>query len=226
MTLWRLSIQSSIISHAYRYSMSFAVDSTNATIDVEGLYRFSEHCSHRTASNSKLTTNVGLTTDLCTFLCNGSLWKKLFTTIGATMIRPRDWIGQASPASYTHGKAAQRSTKDHVAWLHLRPCLVPSSCRAVFPNLFKTWTIFGPVYIFGDSRWTKTTRITQTLVLENLVYRPHSQISMRIKFQWEWESCLWVCVTSLSKQGSVVVNATGVTREGKGGTILRAQNHY
>jgi len=34
-------------------------------------------------------------------------------------------IGEASPVGCTHGKAAQRSTKDQVAWLHLRPCLAP-----------------------------------------------------------------------------------------------------
>jgi len=32
-------------------------------------------------------------------------------------------IIEAIPAGYIHGKAAQRSTKDQVAWLHLRPCL-------------------------------------------------------------------------------------------------------
>jgi len=31
---------------------------------------------------------------------------------------------------YTHWKAAQRSSKDQVAWLHIRPCLVPSWCGA------------------------------------------------------------------------------------------------
>jgi len=38
--------------------------------------------------------------------------------------------GEASPAGYTHGKAAQRSSKDQVEWLHLQPCLVPSWCGA------------------------------------------------------------------------------------------------
>ena len=39
-------------------------------------------------------------------------------------------IGEASPAGYTHAKAARSSPKDQVEWLHLRPCLVPSWCRA------------------------------------------------------------------------------------------------
>jgi len=30
--------------------------------------------------------------------------------------------GDASPAGYTHGKAAQRSSKDQVEWQHFRPC--------------------------------------------------------------------------------------------------------
>jgi len=36
--------------------------------------------------------------------------------------------GEASPPGYTHGKVAQRSLKDQVEWLHLRPCLVQSIC--------------------------------------------------------------------------------------------------
>ena len=38
--------------------------------------------------------------------------------------------GEASPDGYSHGKAAQSSSKDQVAWLHLQPCLVPSWCGA------------------------------------------------------------------------------------------------
>jgi len=38
--------------------------------------------------------------------------------------------GGASPAGHTHGKAAQRSTKDQVEWLHPRSCLVLSWCGA------------------------------------------------------------------------------------------------
>jgi len=34
------------------------------------------------------------------------------------------------PAGYTYGRVAQRSTKDHMTWLNLRPCLVPSWCGA------------------------------------------------------------------------------------------------
>jgi len=37
-------------------------------------------------------------------------------------------IGEAHFAVYTHGKVAQRSTKDQVTWLQLRPCLVPYLC--------------------------------------------------------------------------------------------------
>ena len=45
-------------------------------------------------------------------------------------LRKERWI---SPSGYslhpTHGKAAQNSSMNQVAWLHLRPCLVPSWCR-------------------------------------------------------------------------------------------------
>jgi len=34
--------------------------------------------------------------------------------------------GELSPSGYTHGKATQSLSKDQVAWLHLRLCLVPS----------------------------------------------------------------------------------------------------
>ena len=37
-------------------------------------------------------------------------------------------IGETRPAGNTHGKAAQRSSKDQVAWPRLRPYLVPSWC--------------------------------------------------------------------------------------------------
>ena len=37
---------------------------------------------------------------------------------------------EASPAGHTHGKVAQRSSKDQVEWLHLRSCLVLSWCGA------------------------------------------------------------------------------------------------
>jgi len=39
-------------------------------------------------------------------------------------------IDEASPAGHIHGKAAQRSTKDLMEWLHLRPDLVLSWCEA------------------------------------------------------------------------------------------------
>jgi len=34
-------------------------------------------------------------------------------------------IFEANPAGYTRRKASQRSSKYQMAWLHLRPCLVP-----------------------------------------------------------------------------------------------------
>ena len=46
--------------------------------------------------------------------------------VGSAMYRPGK-IGEASPAGYTRGKAGERS-KDQVAWLHLRPCMVPPLC--------------------------------------------------------------------------------------------------
>jgi len=48
-------------------------------------------------------------------------------TIGRGL--PLGNIGEASLVGYTHGKAAQRSSKVQVAWLHL-PCLIPSCCGA------------------------------------------------------------------------------------------------
>ena len=54
--------------------------------------------------------------------------------ISPTSVRPHGQndpgkISEASPVGGTHGKAAQCSTKDKVAWLHLRPGLDPSRCR-------------------------------------------------------------------------------------------------
>jgi len=37
-------------------------------------------------------------------------------------------IGEERPIGYTHGKAAQRSTKDSMVWLHLLPGSVPFGC--------------------------------------------------------------------------------------------------
>jgi len=54
--------------------------------------------------------------------------------IPVTLVRPCDQnvpqnIGEPSPACYTCLKAAQRSSsKNVVAWLHIRPYLVPSGC--------------------------------------------------------------------------------------------------
>ena len=55
--------------------------------------------------------------------------------ISAMLVRPCDHnvprkLGEASPAGYTHRKATQKSSKDQVEWLHLRPCSVPSWCGA------------------------------------------------------------------------------------------------
>jgi len=47
---------------------------------------------------------------------------------------------------YTNGKAAQRSFKDQVAWLHLRSCLVLSWCgasRTIWDYCW-SWGISGP----------------------------------------------------------------------------------
>ena len=49
----------------------------------------------------------------------------------ATAVQSRDQnaprnIGEESPACWTHGKAAQRSSKEQAMWLHHRPCLFPS----------------------------------------------------------------------------------------------------
>jgi len=51
--------------------------------------------------------------------------------VSATFIQPRcqnipGKTGGALHAGYTHGNVAQRWIKDQVAWLQLRPCLVPS----------------------------------------------------------------------------------------------------
>jgi len=42
---------------------------------------------------------------------------------------------RSSSAGYTHKKAAQKSTKEQVAWLHLWLCLVPSrTCLTYLSN--------------------------------------------------------------------------------------------
>jgi len=71
--------------------------------------------------------------------------------ISATIIRSRDkddlWeLGEASPAGNTHRKAGQKLTKGQVAWIYLRPCLVPSWCRASTTARFcwKLWGISSP----------------------------------------------------------------------------------
>jgi len=55
-------------------------------------------------------------------------------------------IGESSPAGYTHGKAVQWSTENQVVWLHLRPCFVPSRCRASKTtwHYWKPWGISSP----------------------------------------------------------------------------------
>ena len=56
-----------------------------------------------------------------------------------------DWRG---PAGYTHGKVAQRSSKDQVEWLHFRSCLVPSWCGAsrIIWNSCWSWGITSPLW--------------------------------------------------------------------------------
>jgi len=57
------------------------------------------------------------------------------------MVRPRGQnvtgnVGETSPAGCTHGKAAQRSNKDQVKWVHLRPSLgvEPAGLSEVIEN--------------------------------------------------------------------------------------------
>ena len=55
-------------------------------------------------------------------------------------------IGEASPSVCTYGQTTQNLTKDWVAWLHLRPCLVPSCCgasRAIW-DWWKPWGSWKP----------------------------------------------------------------------------------
>ena len=109
-------------------------------------------------------------------------------------------IGEASPVGCTHGKAAQRSTKDQVAWLHLRPCLAPpwrgsqqnyqrllwtvrhsESPRAVVLNPFHTsypflkqdYQIFPQ---FTQRCWViENTKLTNKLFQFRMIYR-----------NWQW----------------------------------------
>jgi len=59
-----------------------------------------------------------------------SNWE-ITTTLGRPCIQnaPQK-TGETSPAGLTHWKAAQRSSKPKVEWLHLRPWLVLPWCRA------------------------------------------------------------------------------------------------
>ena len=73
--------------------------------------------------------------------------------ISATAVRSRDRnaprkIGEASPAGYTHGKAAQRSTEDQVVGLYLLPGLVPSWCGGIRT----IWRFVLTVRYFESSR--------------------------------------------------------------------------
>ena len=83
--------------------------------------------------------------------------------ISARMVEPRDQNVpgnncEASPASYTQGKMAERSTKDQVAWLHLRPCLVSSRCGAnrTIRNCWKPWGISSPRAAAPRPSWQKS----------------------------------------------------------------------
>jgi len=53
---------------------------------------------------------------------------------------------EAGPADYIQGKAAQKSTKDYVSWLHLWPCLFPYWCGAsrTIRDCWKAWDIASP----------------------------------------------------------------------------------
>jgi len=51
----------------------------------------------------------------------------------APLVRPCDQgvpatMDQTRPAGYTQGKAPEKTTKNHEAWLQLRTCLVLSRC--------------------------------------------------------------------------------------------------
>jgi len=62
-------------------------------------------------------------------------------------LRKERWI---SPSGYslhpTHGKAAQNSSMNQVAWLHLQTCLVPSWCgaRGTIWDCCWSWGISSP----------------------------------------------------------------------------------
>ena len=64
----------------------------------------------------------------CVQLCKGGIWKKNFDNHWSSVPGK---IGEASPAGYTNGKAAQRLTKDRWSDYYIsQPCLVPSWCGA------------------------------------------------------------------------------------------------
>jgi len=66
--------------------------------------------------------------------------------VGLAMCQNVPWKnGEASASAYTHGKAAQRLSKDQVEWLHLWTWLVPSWCGAS-KNIWDccwSWGILG-----------------------------------------------------------------------------------
>jgi len=66
---------------------------------------------------------------------------------------------ERSPSGCTHGKAAQRSTKDQMASLYLRPCLAPSWCgvsRAIW-DCWKPWSILSRAAALGG--WMMLTKV-------------------------------------------------------------------
>ena len=52
------------------------------------------------------------------------------TSVGPSVPNTPGKIREASPAGYPHAKATKRSSKGQMKRIHLRPCLVPSSCWA------------------------------------------------------------------------------------------------
>jgi len=84
--------------------------------------------------------------------------------ISDMMVRPRDQnfpgnSSKACPLGYNHGKAAQMSTKDQEAWLHLRPCLIPSWCgaRRTIWDCWKPLVIFNPPRLLpSESSWEES----------------------------------------------------------------------
>ena len=66
---------------------------------------------------------------------------------------------------YTHWKAGQSLSKDHLAWLHFRPCLVPSWCGASRTtwDCCWSWGILGPHKAAATAKNDKNSPINQEI---------------------------------------------------------------